>query len=96
MIKLKNMLNEDYSQRARNFRVNIRMRLADLKKGGKIVAYKMTFVKVEDNKYKWKGSQLWDTEAVVKKISLAAVKDIMKWKHGASGAPMVKAFVDFK
>ncbi len=89
-------LTEDFSQRARNFRVNLRMRMKDLKKGGKIIAYKMTFTKVDNDKYQWKGSQLWDSEAVVKKIKLAAVKDIQKWKHGASGAPMVKAFLTIK
>jgi len=89
-------LNEDFSQRAANFRVNLRMRMKDLKIGGKILAYKMTFTKVGDNKFNWNGKQLWDTEAVVKKIKLAAVKDIMKWKQGASGAPMVKAFLTIK
>ena len=89
-------LTEDFSQRARNFRVILRQRMKDLKKGGKILAYKMTFTKVGDNKFNWNGKQLWDTEAVVRKIKLAAVKDIMGWKQGARGAPMVKAFLTIK
>jgi hypothetical protein len=89
-------LTEDFSQRARNFRVNLRMRMKDLKIGGKIIAYKMTFTKEGPDKWSWKGSQKWTSEAVVKKIKLAAVKDIMKWKQGASGAPMVNAFLKFE
>jgi hypothetical protein len=89
-------LTEDFSQRARNFRVNLRMRMKDLKIGGKIIAYKMTFTKEGPDSYSWKGTQKWTSEAVVKKIKLAAVKDIMKWKQGASGAPMVNAFLKFE
>jgi hypothetical protein len=90
-------LTEDFSQRARNFRVNLRMRMKDLKKGGKIKVQKLTFTKVNDESWEWKGShQLWQSEAVVKQIKRAVVKDIQKWKHGASGAPMVKAFLTIK
>jgi len=96
MIKLNDILNEDYSQRARNFRVNLRMRMKDLKIGGKIEAYKMTFTKEGPDSYSWKGSQKWKAEAVVQAIKKAAVNDIMKWKGGARGAPMVNAFLKFK
>ena len=89
-------INEDFSQRARNFRVNLRMRMKDLKIGGKIKAYKMTFTKEGPDSYSWKGSQKWKAEAVVQAIKKAAVNDIMKWKGGASGAPMVKAFLKFE
>ena len=94
----KGKLKEDYSQRARNFRVNLRMRMKDLKKGGTIGShkYKMIFTKEGPDKWSWKGPQKWDTEAVVKKLNSAAVNDIMKWKKGASGAPMVRAFIDIK
>ena len=89
-------INEDYSQRARNFRVNLRMRMKDLKIGGKIKAYKMTFTKEGPDKYSWKGPQKWKAEAVVQAIKKAAVNDIMKWKGGARGAPMVNAFLKFE
>ena len=44
MIKLKDILNEDYSQRARNFRVILRQRLAAMKPGQKISYGKLFYV----------------------------------------------------
>ena len=102
MIKLTDILNEDYSQRARNFRVALRRRLEKMKKGQKLSYGKEVFIaqgknNFRDNirnKYFPKG-RLLPGEEVVQILKLAVQPDIMKHR-GSAGDEMVDAYLKIK
>ena len=102
MIKLIDILNEDYSQRARNFRVALRRRLEKMKKGQTLTYGKEVFTAQGKNnfrdsirnKYFPKG-RLLPGEEVVQILKLAVQPDIMKHR-GVSGDEMVDAYLKIK
>ena len=94
MIKLKDILNEDYSQRARNFRVILRQRLEAMKSGQKVSYGKAVYTKVGSN-FKTSSGRTVPAEDVVQDLKLAVKPDI-KTHRGASGADMVDAYLKFE
>ena len=102
MIKLTDILNEDYSQRARNFRVALRRRLEKMKPGQTLTYGKEVFTaqgknNFRDNirnKYFPKG-RLLPGQEVVQILKFAVQPDIMKHR-GASGDEMVDAYLKIK
>ena len=87
-------MNEDYSQRARNFRVNLRKRLESMKSGKKISYGKLSWTKDGSNFKDSKGKTV-PSEDIVKDLKLAVKQDILKHK-GADGSTMVNAYLKFE
>ena len=88
-------LTEDYSQRARNFRVNLRQRLKAMKKGQKVGIGKMKFSKMVDGNFQLKG-KVYGVEEVVQAIQKGPARPHIKTHRGAAGADMVNAYLKFE
>tara|TARA_R110000851_G_scaffold5389_1_gene22345 strand:- start:919 stop:1455 length:537 start_codon:yes stop_codon:yes gene_type:complete len=95
MIKLKDILNEDYSQRARNFRVILRQRLAAMKPGQKISYGKLFYVAKGNGNFKDSRGRTVPSQDVVQDFKHAVKPDI-KTHRGARGADMVDAYLKFE
>ena len=99
MIKLKELLSEDYSQRARNFRVNLRTRLAAMKPGQTVGIGKLVFTKNDKgiNSFTDNRGRSMDPEAVVQTIQKGPARDMIKQNSARSprGAEQVNAYVKF-
>ena len=97
--EIKNMirqeLNEDYSQRARNFRVALRRRLASMKKGQKLSYGKLTFTALGNGNFKDNKGKTVPDENIVQTMKFAVQSDIMKHR-GAAGDDMVNAYLKFE
>jgi len=87
-------ITEDYSQRARNFRVNLRTRLETMKKGQKISYGKLYFIKDGKN-FEANNGRKFSVEGVVQAFKHAVKPDI-KTHRGAAGADMVNAYLKFE
>jgi len=89
-------LNEDYSQRARNFRVNLRKRLIGMKKGQKVSYGKAKYVKMVDGNFQIpKTGKVYGVEDIVQAMKHAVKPDILRHR-GAAGADMVNAYLKFE
>ena len=89
-------LNEDYSQRARNFRVNLRTRLKAMKKNETVGIGKMIFSKMVDGNFQiTKTGKVFGLEEVVQAIQKGPARPYIKTHRGAAGADMVNAYVKF-
>jgi len=87
-------LTEDYSQRARNFRVILRQRLAAMKPGQKISYGKLVYTKDGSN-FKDSKGRTQPAESVVQDLKHAVKPDILRHR-GARGADMVNAYLKFE
>ena len=87
-------LTEDYSQRARNFRVILRQRLAAMKPGQKISYGKLVYTK-DGNNFKDSKGRTHPAESVVQDLKHAVKPDILRHR-GARGADMVNAYLKFE
>ena len=101
-IELKEGLNEDYSQRARNFRVALRRRLEKMKKGQKIKYGKQFWTAQGKNNFRdslrtktFTNGRLVPGQDVVQALKFAVQSDIMKHR-GAAGDDMVNAYLKFE
>ena len=95
-MKLKNILTEDYSQRARNFRVNLRKRLEAMKVGQTVGIGSYVFKKTGGLTFQYsKGGGKFNVENVVQTIQKGPAKPYIKTHRGADGATMVNAFLKF-
>ena len=88
-------LTEDYSQRARNFRVALRRRLASMKKGQKLSYGKLTFTALGNGNFKDNKGKTVPDENIVQTMKFAVQSDIMKHR-GAAGDDMVNAYLKFE
>ena len=88
-------VNEDYSQRARNFRVALRRRLASMKKGKKIKYGKLTFTALGNGNFKDSKGKTVPSENIVQTMKFAVQSDIMQHR-GAAGDDMVNAYLKFE
>ena len=95
MIKLKHILNEDYSQRARNFRVALRRRLAAMKSGGKISYGKLSWTALGNGNFKDSKGRTVPGQDIVQDLKRAVQSDIMQHR-GAAGDDMVNAYLKFE
>ena len=96
MIKLKELLSEDYSQRARNFRVNLRTRLKSMKNRETVGIGKMIFSKMVDGNFQiTKTGKVFGLEDVVQAIQKGPARPYIKTHRGAAGADIVNAYVKF-
>ena len=88
-------LTEDYSQRARNFRVILRQRLDAMKSGQKI-SYGKNLSWVKDGKnFKTSKGRTVPAEDIVQDLKHAVKPDILRHR-GARGADMVNAYLKFE
>ena len=87
-------LTEDYSQRARNFRVALRRRLEAMKKGQKISYGKLYWVKDGKN-FKANNGRTFSIEGIVQSLKHEVKPDI-KTHRGAAGDGMVDAYLKFE
>jgi hypothetical protein len=95
-------VTEDYSQRARNFRVALRRRLEKMKKGQKIKYGKQFWTAQGKNNFRdslrnktFPNGRLVPGQDVVQALKFAAQSDIMKHR-GAAGDDMVNAYLKFE
>ena len=89
-------VNEDYSQRARNFRVNLRTRLKAMKNMETVGIGKMIFSKMVDGNFQiTKTGKVFGLEDVVQAIQKGPARPYIKTHRGAAGAVMVNAYVKF-
>ena len=102
MKKFADILNEDYSQRARNFRVALRRRLETMKKGQKISYGKLFFTAQGGNNFRdnirnstFPKGRLLPGEEVVQSLKLAVKPDILQHR-GVAGDDMVNAYLKFE
>ena len=97
--EIKNMirqeLNEDYSQRARNFRVALRRRLASMKKGKKIKYGKLTWTALGNGNFKDSKGKTVPSENIVQTMKFVVQSHIMQHR-GAAGDDMVNAYLKFE
>ena len=97
--EIKNMirqeLNEDYSQRARNFRVALRRRLETMKKGEKISYGKLFYIAKGNNNFKDNRGRTVPGQDIVQTFKFAVQNDIMQHR-GAAGDDMVDAYLTFE
>ena len=91
----KGKLKEDYSQRARNFRVALRRRLAAMKAGKKIKYGKLTWTALGNGNFKDSKGRTVPGQDVVQALKFAVQSDIMKHR-GAAGDDMVNAYLKFE
>ena len=94
-IELKEGLNEDYSQRASNFRVALRRRLSSMKKGKKIKYGKLSWTSLGNGNFKDSKGRTVPDENIVQDLKFAVQSDIMKHR-GARGDDMVDAYLKFE
>ena len=98
MIKLKELLSEDYSQRARNFRVNLRTRLKDMKPGKTVGIDKVIFKKLKGvDGFTDSRGKFIEPEAVVQAIQKGPAAILIRQNSARSprGAEQVNAYVKF-
>tara|TARA_B100001564_G_C20340266_1_gene534189 strand:+ start:65 stop:604 length:540 start_codon:yes stop_codon:yes gene_type:complete len=91
-------LNEDYSQRARNFRVNLRTRLKDMKPGKTVGIDKVVFKKLPSGDgFTDTRGKFFDHEAVVQAIQKGPAAIMIRQNSARSprGAEQVNAYVKF-
>ena len=95
-------LTEDYSQRARNFRVALRRRLETMKKGQKISYGKLSWTAQGKNNFRdslrnktFPNGRMTPGQDVVQALKFAVQSDIMKHR-GAAGDDMVNAYLKFE
>ena len=85
-------VNEDYSQRARNFRVALRRRLEAMKSGKKIKYGKLAWTALGNGNFKDSKGKTVPSEEIVKDLKLAVKPDILQHR-GADGSTMVNAYL---
>ncbi len=88
-------VNEDYSQRARNFRVNLRTRLEAMKKGEKISYGKLAWTALGNGNFKDSKGRTVPYQDIVEDLKYAVKPDILRHR-GARGADMVDAYLTFE
>ena len=88
-------LTEDYSQRARNFRVNLRTRLDAMKSGQKIKYGKLAWTALGNGNFKDSRGRTVPHENIVQDLKHAVKPDILRHR-GAAGADMVNAYLKFE
>ena len=88
-------LNEDYSQRARNFRVALRRRLEAMKKGKKIKYGKLAWTALGNGNFKDSRGRTVPYQDIVQDLKFAVQPDIMQHR-GAAGDGMVDAYLKFE
>ena len=93
--ELPGKVNEDYSQRARNFRVALRRRLASMKKGKKIKYGKLTWTALGNGNFKDSKGRTVPGEDIVLDLKFAVKGDILQHR-GAAGDGMVDAYLKFE
>jgi hypothetical protein len=88
-------LTEDYSQRARNFRVALRRRLETMKPGQKIKYGKLSWTSQGRNNFKDSKGRTVPGQEIVQDLKRAVQRDIMQHR-GAAGDDMVNAYLKFE
>ena len=88
-------VTEDYSQRARNFRVALRRRLEAMKKGKKIKYGKLAWTALGNGNFKDSKGRTVPYQDIVQDLKFAVQPDIMKHR-GAAGDDMVNAYLKFE
>ena len=97
--ELPDKVNEDYSQRARNFRVNLRKRLEDMKPGKKVKIDKLVFKKLPSGDgFTDKRGKFFDLEQVVQAIQKGPALNMIYQNKVRSprGKEQVDAYVKFE
>lgn len=89
------VVNEDYSQRARNFRVRLRARLEAMKKGEKISYGKLSWTALGNGNFKDSRGRTVPYQDIVQDLKFAVQPDIMRHR-GASGDEMIDAYLTFE
>ena len=99
---MKESINEDYSQRARNFRVALRRRLEKMKPGQVIRYGKLFWTAQGKNNFRdslrnktFPNGRMTPGQDVVQALKFAVQSDIMKHR-GAAGDDMVKKYLKFE
>ena len=93
--ELPDKVNEDYSQRARNFRVALRRRLEAMKKGKKIKYGKLAWTALGNGNFKDSRGRTVPGQDIVQDLKRAVRDDIMQHR-GARGDDMVDAYLKFE
>ena len=88
-------VNEDYSQRARNFRVRLRARLEAMKKGEKISYGKLSWTALGNGNFKDSRGRTVPYQDIVQDLKFAVQPDIMRHR-GARGDEMIDAYLTFE
>ena len=97
--ELPDKVNEDFSQRARNFRVHLRQRLKDLKPGKKVKIDKLVFKKLPSGDgFTDKRGKFFDHEQVVQAIQKGPALNMISQNSVRSprGKEQVDAYVKFE
>ena len=97
--ELPDKVNEDFSQRARNFRVNLRKRLADMKPGKKVKIDKLVFKKLPSGEFTDKrGKVKFTPEQVVQAIQKGPALNMIykNLVRSPRGKEQVDAYVKFE
>ena len=97
--ELPDKVNEDYSQRARNFRVHLRQRLKDMKPGKKVKIDKLVFKKLPSGDgFTDKRGKFFDHEQVVQAIQKGPALNMIYQNSVRSprGKEQVDAYVKFE
>ena len=89
------VVNEDYSQRARNFRVRLRARLETMKKGEKISYGKLSWTALGNGNFKDSRGRTVPYQDIVQDLKFAVQPDIMRHR-GAAGDEMIDAYLTFE
>ena len=89
------IVNEDYSQRARNFRVRLRARLEAMKKGEKISYGKLSWTALGNGNFKDSRGRTVPYQDIVQDLKFAVQPDIMRHR-GARGDEMIDAYLTFE
>ena len=99
---MKESINEDYSQRARNFRVALRRRLEKMKPGQVIRYGKLFWTAQGKNNFRdslrnktFPNGRMTPGQDVVQALKFAVQSDIMKHR-GVAGDDMVKKYLKFE
>ena len=88
-------LDEDYSQRARNFRVALRRRLEAMKSGKKIKYGKLAWTALGNGNFKDSRGRTVPGQDIVQDLKFAVKGDILHHR-GAAGDDMVNAYLKFE
>ena len=88
-------LDEDYSQRARNFRVALRRRLEAMKSGKKIKYGKLAWTALGNGNFKDSRGRTVPGQDIVQDLKFAVKGDILHHR-GAAGDDMVDAYLKFE
>ena len=95
MMAKESKVNEDYSQRARNFRVALRRRLETMKKGEKISYGKLFYIAKGNGNFKDNRGRTVPYQDMVQTFKFAVEDDIMQHR-GVEGDDMVDAYLTFE